>query len=169
MYRDLSLPKNIERDALGSKLGRIHMERQDYDRLQTRKLKALKAVKVPGACSLLSACLLVCLSAGLSRTGACLLVGVLQKRKAGEGAESGEDTGDDSASAGAGASSGVASPSGGGEGRRIKGRLAKAAAIAQRAGLSRDGDGDGDGDGDSSGFDGHQSRRAAKRLRDGDI
>jgi ribosome production factor 2 len=38
--------KNIERDVMGSKLGRIHMERQDYDRLQTRKLKALKATKV---------------------------------------------------------------------------------------------------------------------------
>ena len=39
-------PKNIEHNALGTKLGRVHMERQDYDRLQTRKLKGLKAVKV---------------------------------------------------------------------------------------------------------------------------
>ena len=34
--------KNISRDAFGTKHGQIHMERQDYDKLQTRKLKALK-------------------------------------------------------------------------------------------------------------------------------
>jgi hypothetical protein len=37
--------KNIEHDGVGSKLGRIHMERQDYDKLQTRKIKALKVLK----------------------------------------------------------------------------------------------------------------------------
>ncbi|KAJ0183340.1 hypothetical protein K1T71_001316 [Dendrolimus kikuchii] len=34
--------KNISRDAFGSKLGRIHMGRQDINRLQTRKMKGLK-------------------------------------------------------------------------------------------------------------------------------
>ena len=35
--------KNISKDALGSQLGRIHMTKQDYSQLQTRKMKALKA------------------------------------------------------------------------------------------------------------------------------
>ncbi|XP_013385183.1 ribosome production factor 2 homolog isoform X1 [Lingula anatina] len=34
--------KNINRDPFGSKLGRIHMEKQDLDKLQTRKMKGLK-------------------------------------------------------------------------------------------------------------------------------
>ncbi|XP_041354756.1 ribosome production factor 2 homolog [Gigantopelta aegis] len=37
--------KNISRDAFGTKLGRIHMEKQDLDKLQTRKLKGLKKRK----------------------------------------------------------------------------------------------------------------------------
>lgn len=34
--------KNISRDAFGSKMGRIHMGKQDIHRLQTRKMKGLK-------------------------------------------------------------------------------------------------------------------------------
>lgn len=34
--------KNINRDKMGSTLGRIHMQRQDYNKLQLRKLKAFK-------------------------------------------------------------------------------------------------------------------------------
>lgn len=34
--------KNIEKTPLGSTMGRIHMERQDFSKLQTRKLKGLK-------------------------------------------------------------------------------------------------------------------------------
>jgi ribosome production factor 2 len=34
--------KNIEHNILGDKLGRIHMERQDFSKLQTRKMKGLK-------------------------------------------------------------------------------------------------------------------------------
>ncbi|CAB3226714.1 unnamed protein product [Arctia plantaginis] len=34
--------KNISRDAFGSKLGRIHMGKQDINRLQTRKMKGLR-------------------------------------------------------------------------------------------------------------------------------
>lgn len=34
--------KNISRDAFGSKLGRVHMGRQEIGRLQTRKMKGLK-------------------------------------------------------------------------------------------------------------------------------
>ncbi|XP_028178697.1 ribosome production factor 2 homolog [Ostrinia furnacalis] len=34
--------KNISRDAFGSKLGRIHMGKQDIGKLQTRKMKGLK-------------------------------------------------------------------------------------------------------------------------------
>ncbi|CAH0399850.1 unnamed protein product [Chilo suppressalis] len=34
--------KNISRDAFGSKLGRIHMGKQDINKLQTRKMKGLK-------------------------------------------------------------------------------------------------------------------------------
>lgn len=34
--------KNISRDAFGSKMGRIHMGRQDINRLQTRKMKGLR-------------------------------------------------------------------------------------------------------------------------------
>jgi len=34
--------KNISRDAFGSTLGRIHMQKQDIGKLQTRKLNAFK-------------------------------------------------------------------------------------------------------------------------------
>jgi len=34
--------KNVDRDVFGTKLGRIHMQKQDYDNLQTRKMKGLK-------------------------------------------------------------------------------------------------------------------------------
>ncbi|PZC84117.1 hypothetical protein B5X24_HaOG205839 [Helicoverpa armigera] len=34
--------KNISRDAFGSKMGRVHMGKQDINRLQTRKMKGLK-------------------------------------------------------------------------------------------------------------------------------
>ncbi len=39
--------KNISRDAFGSTLGRIHMQKQDLSKLQLRKVKALK--KAPDA------------------------------------------------------------------------------------------------------------------------
>ncbi|XP_014782033.1 ribosome production factor 2 homolog [Octopus bimaculoides] len=38
--------KNIAHDAFRNKTGRIHMERQDYSKLQTRKVKAYKARKI---------------------------------------------------------------------------------------------------------------------------
>lgn len=34
--------KNVTTDDLGTKLGRIHMEKQDFNQLQTRKMKGLK-------------------------------------------------------------------------------------------------------------------------------
>ncbi|KAI9341374.1 ribosome production factor 2 [Obelidium mucronatum] len=34
--------KNIERDEMGDKVGRIHMHTQDFSKLQTRKMKGLK-------------------------------------------------------------------------------------------------------------------------------
>lgn len=34
--------KNISRDAFGTKEGKVHMQRQDYSKLQTRKMKGLK-------------------------------------------------------------------------------------------------------------------------------
>jgi ribosome production factor 2 len=34
--------KNVEHDELGDQFGRIHMERQDFSQLQTRKMKGLK-------------------------------------------------------------------------------------------------------------------------------
>ena len=34
--------KNVSRDAFGSKLGRIHMEKQDLSKVRVRKLKGLK-------------------------------------------------------------------------------------------------------------------------------
>jgi len=37
--------KNIDRDVFGTKTGRIHMQRQDFDGLQTRKMKGLKRKK----------------------------------------------------------------------------------------------------------------------------
>ncbi|KFM81104.1 Ribosome production factor 2-like protein, partial [Stegodyphus mimosarum] len=37
--------KNVKKDVFGSTHGRIHMERQDYSKLQTRKMKGLKKRK----------------------------------------------------------------------------------------------------------------------------
>jgi ribosome production factor 2 len=37
--------KNIEHDAVGHQYGRIHMEKQDLNKLETRKMKGLKGVK----------------------------------------------------------------------------------------------------------------------------
>ncbi|KAI8806404.1 Brix domain-containing protein [Cladochytrium replicatum] len=34
--------KNVERDVIGDKYGRIHMHKQDFSKLQTRKMKGLK-------------------------------------------------------------------------------------------------------------------------------
>jgi len=34
--------KNIEKNALGSTLGRVHMDKQDLDKIQTRRMRALK-------------------------------------------------------------------------------------------------------------------------------
>ena len=34
--------KNVETDAVGDKIGRIHLGRQDLNELQTRKIKGLK-------------------------------------------------------------------------------------------------------------------------------
>ena len=39
--------KNMETDAMGDKLGRIHMGRQDLAKLQTRKMKGLKRGRDP--------------------------------------------------------------------------------------------------------------------------
>lgn len=41
--------KNISRDAFGSVLGRIHMQKQDMSKLQTRKLNAFKKNRMPEA------------------------------------------------------------------------------------------------------------------------
>lgn len=37
--------KNIDHDVFGTRTGRIHMQRQDFDSLQTRKMKGLKRKK----------------------------------------------------------------------------------------------------------------------------
>ncbi|XP_022252018.1 ribosome production factor 2 homolog isoform X2 [Limulus polyphemus] len=37
--------KNVKQTALGSTVGRIHMKRQDFGKLQTRKIKSLKKTK----------------------------------------------------------------------------------------------------------------------------
>lgn len=34
--------KNVSKDVFGTKHGRVHMKRQDFSKLQTRKLKGLK-------------------------------------------------------------------------------------------------------------------------------
>jgi len=44
----VKVKKNIDRDAFGTKTGRIHMQRQDFDSLQTRKMKGLKRKKTTG-------------------------------------------------------------------------------------------------------------------------
>ncbi|XP_028809064.1 ribosome production factor 2 homolog isoform X1 [Denticeps clupeoides] len=40
--------KNVSHDAFGTKLGRLHMQKQDLSKLQTRKMKGLKKRKVVG-------------------------------------------------------------------------------------------------------------------------
>lgn len=42
MYLQPKKVKNVSHDAFGSKLGQVHMKRQDFSKLQTRKLKGLK-------------------------------------------------------------------------------------------------------------------------------
>ena len=37
--------KNIETDAMGDRVGRIHLVKQDLDKLQSRKMKGLKVHK----------------------------------------------------------------------------------------------------------------------------
>ena len=37
--------KNVSRDGLGTTFGRIHMEKQDFGKLQLRKVRALKTTK----------------------------------------------------------------------------------------------------------------------------
>lgn len=37
--------KNISRDTFGTKFGRVHMQRQDFSKLQTRKIKGLKRTR----------------------------------------------------------------------------------------------------------------------------
>lgn len=37
--------KNVSHDVFGTKLGRVHMQRQDFSKLQTRKIKGLKRSK----------------------------------------------------------------------------------------------------------------------------
>lgn len=34
--------KNVSHNVFGSKMGRVHMKRQDFSKLQTRKTKGLK-------------------------------------------------------------------------------------------------------------------------------
>lgn len=41
----------MEQDDLGTSLGRVHMERQDFGKLQTRKMKGLKGKKASAAAS----------------------------------------------------------------------------------------------------------------------
>lgn len=46
--------KNISHDAFGTKFGRVHMQKQDLSKLQTRKMKGLrkrKAVEVDSTAS----------------------------------------------------------------------------------------------------------------------
>jgi ribosome production factor 2 len=46
--------KNIEHSEMGDKFGRIHMEKQDLNKLETRKMKGLKRVKKAAAIALAS-------------------------------------------------------------------------------------------------------------------
>ena len=39
--------KNISHDAFGTKFGRLHMQKQDLGKLQTRKMKGLRKRKGP--------------------------------------------------------------------------------------------------------------------------
>ncbi|KAL6937375.1 rRNA-binding ribosome biosynthesis protein rpf2 [Hanseniaspora osmophila] len=41
--KNIALPKNVELDPMGDKLGRIHVGKQDLNKLQTRKMKGLKS------------------------------------------------------------------------------------------------------------------------------
>jgi ribosome production factor 2 len=41
--------KNVESNVFGNKIGRIHMQKQDIGRLQTRKVRALKKPKTEDA------------------------------------------------------------------------------------------------------------------------
>lgn len=42
MYLQPKKVKNVSHDSFGSKMGRVHMKRQDFSKLQARKLKGLK-------------------------------------------------------------------------------------------------------------------------------
>ena len=42
LLRQAKVKKNIETDAMGDKVGRIHLGRQDLLEMQTRKMKGLK-------------------------------------------------------------------------------------------------------------------------------
>ena len=42
LYLQPKKVKNISHDVFGTKTGRIHMQKQDLNKLQTRKVKALK-------------------------------------------------------------------------------------------------------------------------------
>lgn len=46
--------KNMSKDVFGSKLGRIHMPRQDYRKLQVKRGRALRTEKSPKKASKLS-------------------------------------------------------------------------------------------------------------------
>lgn len=42
MFLQVKKVKNVSHDTFGSKMGRVHMKRQDFSKLQTRKIKGLK-------------------------------------------------------------------------------------------------------------------------------
>ena len=46
--------KNVSRDAFGTQLGRVHMQKMDLSKLQTRKMKGLKRKTWPSDDSELS-------------------------------------------------------------------------------------------------------------------
>ncbi len=174
--------KNIERDKLGTKLGRIHMERQDYDRLQTRKIKALKITKVQPQGSLLDGG--VCggegggwrgwLNTSLALSGPSPLPccwrafpprpsPLSQKRRAeDEAGKSGaeEDGSEDEGAAPAGAGSG-----GGGEGRRAAGLRVKALRAAGAGAGAGARAGDDDDEDDGTGYASVQATRSSKRRK----
>lgn len=41
--KQVKIPKNVEIDTMGDKIGRVHLEHQDLGQLQTRKMKGLKS------------------------------------------------------------------------------------------------------------------------------
>ena len=54
VFKNLSLDvfqpkkkKNISHDAFGTKFGRLHMQKQDLSKLQTRKMKGLRKRRGP--------------------------------------------------------------------------------------------------------------------------